>query len=362
MNFDRSRLMDLLIKASRTFALNIPLLPAPLMDAMTVGYLLMRNADTIEDAYRWPRERRIRELENFIEVVTHYDNRRLAESFAARFAGGMTGTLTPSAIPAEVENAGHLEVLRETPYVMDILNALPEEYIPVVVEHVKRVARRMITWVENHDEQNRLSLRRIQQLDEYCYSVAGIVGEMITSLIAIYAPGIGRRRLLYLRTLETAFGAGLQLTNIIKDVFRDHGEGRHYIPEEFLPLGPDEGLERISPMFTYAYRHLSQGIDYVMALPLDELGIRKFCLVPLLLAAATLVRLQEHTEELFSGSDVKISREVVMELVMATERAVSDNLQVRGLWEQVTRPLAMLKEAYALREEPGFPAADFQRI
>ncbi|MBI4771972.1 MAG: squalene/phytoene synthase family protein [Chloroflexi bacterium] len=339
MTLDKERLMSLLIKASRTFALNIPLLPAPLMDAMTVGYLLMRNADTIEDAYRWSRERRVRELENLIEVVTHPEDRGLAEAFAARFSP-----------QEEVEDAAHLEVLRETPYVMDTLNSLPPTYAPIVVEHAARVARRMIAWVESHDEANHLSLQRLQELDEYCYSVAGIVGEMITSLIAVYSPGISRPRLLYLRTLETAFGAGLQLTNIIKDVFRDHGEGRHYIPQEFLPLGPEDGMERISPMFTYAYRRLSQGIDYVLALPVGETGIRKFCLVPLLLAAATLVRLQEHTDELFSGADVKISREMVVELLAAAERVVSDNLQVRRLWEQVTGPLVALKDVYTAPE------------
>ena len=340
MSLERARLLDLLVKASRTFALNIPLLPAPLMEAMSVGYLLMRNADTIEDAHRWPRERRVRELTNFINVVTHPADRDLAEVFAARFRE-----------EAEVEDAGHLEVLLETPAVMASLNALPPEYVPVVVEAVERVARRMITWVNSHDDQNRLSLQRIKELDEYCYSVAGIVGEMITTVFGIYSPRISRARLLYLRTLETAFGAGLQLTNIIKDVFRDHGEGRHYIPEEFLPSGPEDGLERISPMFAYAYRHLSQGIDYVLALPLEEEGIRKFCLVPLLLAAATLVRLQEHTEELFSGEDVKISREMVGELLQASDRAVGDNLKVRRLWDQLTRPLRVLQENYALAEE-----------
>ena len=36
-------------RVSRTFALNIPLLPAPLDLAVTVAYLLCRIADTVED-------------------------------------------------------------------------------------------------------------------------------------------------------------------------------------------------------------------------------------------------------------------------------------------------------------------------
>ena len=49
---------ELLERASRTFALTIPLLEGDLRRAMGVAYLLMRNADTLEDAFRIPREKR----------------------------------------------------------------------------------------------------------------------------------------------------------------------------------------------------------------------------------------------------------------------------------------------------------------
>ncbi len=44
-----SRLEELLIKTSRTFALSIPLLPEPTRREVTVAYLLFRIADTLED-------------------------------------------------------------------------------------------------------------------------------------------------------------------------------------------------------------------------------------------------------------------------------------------------------------------------
>ena len=49
---DRDRLQELLVATSRTFALCIPMMPGMLRDALGLGYLLLRNADTIEDAYR----------------------------------------------------------------------------------------------------------------------------------------------------------------------------------------------------------------------------------------------------------------------------------------------------------------------
>ena len=64
---------DLLIKASRTFALTIPLLDEPLRKAMGLAYLLMRNADTLEDAWQVPRERRIQGLMQFVDLVERRD-------------------------------------------------------------------------------------------------------------------------------------------------------------------------------------------------------------------------------------------------------------------------------------------------
>ncbi len=66
---DRDRNQELLIATSRTFALCIPMMPGMLRDALGLGYLLLRNADTIEDAYRWPKDRRIKLLETHKQLL-----------------------------------------------------------------------------------------------------------------------------------------------------------------------------------------------------------------------------------------------------------------------------------------------------
>ena len=102
------RLHTLLIKTSRTFALNIPLLPSPLVEAVTLGYLLFRNADTIEDAYLWPKERRIEELERFISVINQPEQTELAHAFAAAYKDEKL-----------IQDPNHTELLRQTPFLMD---------------------------------------------------------------------------------------------------------------------------------------------------------------------------------------------------------------------------------------------------
>ena len=56
---DGDKLARLLLLSSRTFAINIPMLPPPLDDAMAISYLLLRNADSIEDATGWPAGRQV---------------------------------------------------------------------------------------------------------------------------------------------------------------------------------------------------------------------------------------------------------------------------------------------------------------
>ena len=245
-----------------------------------MGYLLFRNADTLEDAYLWPVERRVKELDRFIEVVSRPQDIEQPSRFAARFEN-----------ETQVQDPNHVELLRMTPFILEQLGELPAEYVQVVIDHVIRTARGMQTWVQSHDSQNMLSLSRLKQLEDYCYTVAGIVGEMLTTLFSLYSPRIEEGRLLYLRTLEVGFAAGLQLTNIIKDSYRDHQEGRHYIPQQYLPFSPEDTSDRIIPIMVYAYRFLMQGIEYVVGVPAEETGIRKFCLVPIVLAGATLDRL-----------------------------------------------------------------------
>lgn len=327
---DREKLAQLLVAASRTFAINIPMLPVPLRNALTVGYLLMRNADTIEDAYRWPKAKRIEDLEGLHALMADPDVAE-AHRYISRFAD------------AHLDDPDHLMVLTETPFLVSLLHQLPAAVSMPIRSHVMRVIRRMQAWVAQHDDNNCLTLERLKDLDDYCYSVAGIVGELVTTLISLHCPSLDSTRVLFLRTLETGVGAGLQLTNILKDVFRDHVEGRHYVPREYLPFEGGPALDRIRPIFAYAYRHLCLGVEYVCTLPEPIADVRKAMLVPLLLAVTTLTHLQTHVEALFAGEDVKIGREAVAQVLGLAERISGENEAIREAWRILSAPFLGLE-------------------
>lgn len=338
---DRDRLQELLVATSRTFALCIPMMPGMLRDALGLGYLLLRNADTIEDAYRWPKARRIKELSAYRKLLLDPDPQAVRR-FASRFDD-----------VDSIDDVNHLELLRLTPWLLDQVQRLPNPYVETITEHIARVIDRMQAWVEGHDDDNRLALLRMKQLDDYCYAVAGIVGELGTSLISLYRPTLERTRLLVLRSLETASGAGLQLTNIIKDVFRDHKEGRYYIPQEYLPFnnhGTETGLK---PIVAHAYRNLCLGRDYVRVVPEEEFDIRKAILVPLLLAVATLRHLLENLDPLLEGVDVKISRETVAEILSLADDVAGENQAVQRAWEDLSGPLRDLEGLGMLEAIPA---------
>ena len=332
---ERDRIQDLLVATSRTFALCIPMMPDTLRDALGLGYLLLRNADTIEDAYLWPKASRIQLLEDYKRLL-----RAPSADAAVEFAGRFDGNY-------ELEDQDHLDLLAATPYLLEQASLLPPAYMEAITEHVTRVIDCMQIWVEMHDERNRLQLLRLKQLDDYCYAVAGIVGELCTSLISLYRPTLNGTRLLMLRSLETACGAGLQLTNIIKDVFRDHQEGRYYIPQDYLPFNGGGTREGLMPIVAHAYRNLCLGREYVHTVPEEEFDIRKAVLVPLLLAVATLRHATDNLDGLLDGADVKISREKVVEILMIADEVAGENQEVQRVWDELSGPLLELEGVIA---------------
>jgi farnesyl-diphosphate farnesyltransferase len=72
-------------------------------------------------------------------------------------------------------------------------------------------------------------LPTVEALRQYCYNVAGIVGELLTTLFVQDAPGLEAVQD-ELAAEGWRFGEGLQLVNILKDQLDDEAEGRSFLP------------------------------------------------------------------------------------------------------------------------------------
>jgi farnesyl-diphosphate farnesyltransferase len=287
---------DLLSKTSRTFALAIPLLPEPTRRAVGVAYLLFRVADTFEDATTWAREERIDALETFVELLEltpalrHREAKRLSDAWLAK---------------PPVDHEGYLELLGELPAVLGQLEELAPGVREQVVRHTIRTTEGMASVVARADERGNLRLASVRELKDYCYIVAGIVGELLTEVFLHDSPTLQAQRA-ELERLMRSFGEGLQLVNILKDANDDAVDGRVYLP----PSVPRAEL------FALARADLEDANRYVQALQRGGAprGFLAFTGLSLVLAFAALDRLEA------AGAGAKVSRQDVMHLFERLER------------------------------------------
>jgi len=264
-----ANLDTLLEKTSRTFALSIPMLPEPTRRHVSIAYLLFRIADTFEDAALWPRAKRLVALD---------DLARLLET-----RGGEGAASARWLADAPVAHAGYLELLREAPAVMEAYWAVPATARAVLRRDLMRTVSGMAGFVRRGDVRGNLRLASMRELRDYCYVVAGIVGEMLTELFLLDAEAL-RPYASRLRRRSRFFGEALQLVNILKDANSDATEGRVYLPP---------GIDRAC-VFALARRDLDLAAVYVGTLQSAGApdGFVAFTGSPAVLASATLDRIE----------------------------------------------------------------------
>jgi len=288
-------LSGLLQKTSRTFALTIPMLPEPLQTQVAVAYLLFRIIDTFEDATRWDPARRVEALEFFARLM---DGEHPLEA---------RQTLAEWARQPPVEHEGYLELLRATPEVLAWHRRLAPAASAELARHVARSARAMAEVVERTDARGLLALQTLQELRDYCFAVAGIVGEMLTELFIMQSPQLGVVAG-ELRARSIEFGEALQLVNILKDAAADAAEGRAYLPAGVSPPEVFQ-LARASLRRALEYTELQRAAG---AAP----GVVSFNALNARLAIGTLHLLRE------KGAGAKLSRLRVMSIAAEVMLAV----------------------------------------
>lgn len=295
----------LLVKTSRTFALAIPLLPEPCRQEVTLAYLLFRIADTFEDAAAWPKGQRLEALCEFVEILNSRDVARSRERTAQWLK------------TKPIDHDGYLELLAETPAVIAALDALEPRARAIVTKHAIRTTEGMATVVRRTDDRGNLQLRDVEDLRAYCYIVAGIVGELLTELFLLHAPGTHAVR----ATLEgnaVAFGEALQLVNILKDAEDDAQDGRVFLPS----------LPNRSPIFALAREDLLKAQEYVQALHEAEAppGFLAFTALPVMLARATLDRVEA------MGPGAKVERAEVAGMMAKVQSALVEHSNPLPRW------------------------------
>jgi farnesyl-diphosphate farnesyltransferase len=330
---------ELLPAVSRTFALNIPVLPRPLDTAVMVAYLLCRIADTLEDEVRGPAcPVLLAELARLSALPQGW------EADARRFTEEALRVLRTEAPGSEVR------LVEGTPQVLEALAG----HDGPVREHVAACVATMAAGMGKMGDKGRasgggLGLASLEETLEYCYYVAGTVGEMLTRLFQWHSPAVAARAE-RLEPRAVAFGNALQLTNILKDVREDLERGSCWLPrtllaehgltpEELLaPARRDEAMKVHGRLVAVAHEELRKAFEYVLALPREERGLRLFCLWPLFLAVMTLRKLYANAAVLEPRA-VKVSRRTVRWVMGSTKLLVARDSALRVMFSALTLSL-----------------------
>lgn len=303
--YDRTRLLDL---TSRTYALTIPFLPEPSRRYFSIAYLIMRTSDTFEDAETWSTDKRCAALEEFGRLI------RFEKSPDHRAIAGFVQRLEADPPSSHV---GYRELISQMDGLLDDLADLPQAPRDLVVRYsyemilgMTRVLRR------SADREHAITLRGLGELREYCYYVAGLVGEMLTEILYLDAPQMGRD-IEWLRANSKYFGEALQLTNVLKDSSADAVEDRSFISSE----------EVRAQAFAVAKEDLRIAVRYIekiqdCGVPPGFVGFTTF---PIKLSLATLrLTLEKGPGHKMSRADVLAAEAFVKRAAETGERTIPE--------------------------------------
>ena len=285
---------SILESVSRTFALTIPLLPNGLEKVVGNTYLLCRIVDTIEDATCVDPTTKQELSTLFIKTVLDHS---LSEQFVRE------------CLIALINHPNHNEkdLIENIPRVLRVLQSCDEKQRHAVAKCVQIMSEGMSYF---HIRQNQIGLEDLQEFEKYCYVVAGVVGEMLTTLFALHSPAFAKA-ISGKESLAIAFGQALQMTNILKDSPEDQLRGVSWKPK---------GLGQ-TDLLVIAHQKLEDSLRYICCIPKSESGIRQFCFLAFGLAVMTLKQIAQR-QTLQGGAEVKLTRGQVSRFYIFTKLAV----------------------------------------
>jgi len=311
---------------SRTFAITIDQLDGEAADAICVGYLLCRVADTVEDAGHMPADEQSSLLRTYERTLDPDDD---------------------VAVPAFMDEVdpwipespdADWRVVANTPRIVATFLSLPEETRGALLDPVLELVAGMAEFVDRYAVAGGLRIECVDELEEYCWYAAGTVGALITNLLARDA---GEEDTATMRETAESFALLLQLVNVAKDVGDDYREENNvYLPAEWLA---DEGVDQeellapenadavaavVERLARRAESYVDDAIRYLQAMPEARGNRLSAWAIPCLLAVGTIRELLANPDDVLEG-DVKVSRNEVYAIVERFEHGVSrDELPV----------------------------------
>ncbi|KAK4405299.1 Squalene synthase 2, partial [Sesamum angolense] len=285
---------SMLHKVSRSFALVIQQLDTDLRDAVCIFYLVLRALDTVEDDTSIAMEVKVPILMAFHRHI--YDREW-------HFSCG---------------TKDYKVLMDEFHHVSTAFLELGSGYQEAIEDITMRMGAGMAKFICKEVE-------TIDDYDEYCHYVAGLVGLGLSKLF--HASG---KEDLPSDTLSNSMGLFLQKTNIIRDYLEDINEvpkSRMFWPRQIWSkyvnkledLKYEENsvkaVQCLNDMVTNALVHVEDCLTYMSAL--RDPAIFRFCAIPQIMAIGTLA-LCYNNIQVFRGV-VKMRRGLTAQVIDRTK-------------------------------------------
>ena len=274
-------------------------------------YLLCRIVDTIEDAADLSPQTKQNLSQLFLDAVLE---KIPVESFVEPCLKAL----------AHYGNQDELDLIAHTPTILRILHTCSQSDQAAVGRCISIMSEGMSYF---HGKQTQAGLKDLREFEKYCYVVAGVVGELLTTIFSNHSSAFAKNIKGH-NELAIAFGQALQMTNILKDSPEDHARGVSWKPADIS----QRELLRIS------YQKLQDSLSYILLIPKTELGMRRFCFLAFGLAVMTLSKIAQR-KQFSNQSEVKLSRKTVMAFYTFTQFAVKSDASMKIFFNATSKSL-----------------------
>jgi phytoene/squalene synthetase len=308
-------------RVSRSFAFCIANLPQPLRTYVSLSYLLCRLVDTIEDA-TWTdlnsKTSSFRLFENFL-------NSRPTAEEVQNFALGL------SRIQVSIDE---LELVNQSHLLFSDFHDLPANIRTKLQRSIVCMSQGMDFFSKQYSDGIRL--KSMIEVNQYCFFVAGIVGELLTDLVQEIGNFSNLNTDVYVKSHH--FGLFLQKINILKDQKTDEKQGKFFIPNKKLFL---ESLKY----------NANQAIQYILQIPVQQKEFRLFCSWSLFLGLSTLSWLKSSPTSFVGEISSKIPRWMTERLLKKTESIIQDNSALLQMFNDLLASSSISKSNEAVKPE-----------
>lgn len=305
---------NILPKVSRSFALTIPLMDSEIREEVMITYLIDRLLDSFEDEG----EIAIKTRKEYMDkVVSVFDPQTEVEESLIKDIKKMA-VYFDNSIRQLVKNIDKLA---------SCFNTFDNDIKEISYRWLDEMKIGMKEYLDKE-------VKTFNQLNEYCYYVAGTVGGFLTDLI-IEKIKVSKKNKKILEKNFVESGLFLQKINIIRDIKTDIiNQKKHYWPLEELNITEDKLIDKkyqdqaliaLNKMVSNVKRHSDALINYYHAVPDRLSGYKKFYSVNNAMGYSTLRLIENNPDLFYSNQKLKIKKKEVLKILAVSESSFLDS-------------------------------------